>query len=115
MRLETTRRRGFLVKPDPTKTDVCARPGCGDPEGSHLICGCDTFHAGKACVCPGFALPAPVCPDCGHVFDSVWMFKAHRRFPPKECQRAAARRERDEARERASRAYRDAHNAKAGV
>ena len=89
-----TRRRGFLVKPDPALTERCARPQCGQPEGVHLICG---VTAGDY-DCPGFALPAPTCPDCRREFGSPWQLVAHRLIRPAACLHIARHRAVDDAR-----------------
>lgn len=86
-----TGRRGFLVKPDPKLVEPCARPGCGHPEGDHLICGCNCWHDGEPCACTGFALPAPRCEHCGAVFDATWKYRAHMRFRPVACVSAERR------------------------
>lgn len=82
-------RRGALVKPDPTKTDLCERPGCGDAEGAHLICGCQGRHRGKPCECPGFAVLYR-CGFCGEPFLAAWRRSAHERFRSKDCRRIEA-------------------------
>lgn len=81
-------RRGFLVKPDPALTEICARPECGQPEGVHLICGVTVGRYD----CPGFALPAPMCPDCGREFSAPWLLAAHRLIRPAACLRVKAAR-----------------------
>ena len=102
-------RRGFLAVPDPSLEEPCARPGCGDIEGVHLICGCHAWHHGRPCYCPGFVLPAPQCPHCRREFYTVWEFDLHMRFlrhlDPR-CVAAEKRQQDDAARRQRSRDFR---------
>lgn len=100
-------RRAWLVKPDPTLTEPCARPDCGHPEGQHLICGCqDCLRLRPDGCCPVFALPTPECPHCKQLFDAVWKFDAHIRFRTPACLAAERQHERDAAAKQRAREHR---------